>query len=162
MNINVLELTLEEAQAILSDEKLILASREEVEQGQTAIARADKAEADKAALEAHVERLRGALVRLRNEVGGLACAEIEIRQAVGNTNWNCLELRVNEAHAVLDETPAQSMAACKAEVLLEAAKECQEVTDSIVWGEEELQGRQSIICRLLEMAERLQVEAANG
>lgn len=58
MNINVLEITLEEAQAILSDERLILASREEVLQGQAATARAEKAEAEAAALKAHVERLR--------------------------------------------------------------------------------------------------------
>ena len=46
------------------------------------------------------------------------------------------------------------------EALREAAKEIQGVTDSIVWCDSELQGRQSVIDRLMEMASEL--EAANG
>jgi hypothetical protein len=48
-----------------------------------------------------------ALTKLRNESGGLSIAEQEIRQSVGNTNWNCLALRIKEA----DETLARIRAA---------------------------------------------------
>lgn len=42
-----------------------------------------------------------ALTKLTNEVDGLCAFEIEIREAIGNTNWAVLRQRVEEARAVL-------------------------------------------------------------
>jgi hypothetical protein len=73
MNVNVIDLTPEEAKAILADGRLILASREEVAEGQLAID-------ENRALRAHVERLRaslgGVLDRVRSGQLEGACSEI--------------------------------------------------------------------------------------
>lgn len=42
-----------------------------------------------------------ALWKLANECDGLRAFEDEIRDAIGNTNWNVLRLRVDEARAAL-------------------------------------------------------------
>ena len=46
--------------------------------------------------------LKEALESLANEASGFRMAEPEIRQIVGNTNWNCLMLRVEQAREALE------------------------------------------------------------
>lgn len=51
-----------------------------------------------------IPALMSALVSLRNEVSGLlVIAEPELREAVGNTNVDCLKRRVSEADVVIAE-----------------------------------------------------------
>lgn len=57
-------------------------------------------------LTAQLAEAREALRKLANEVGGLRAFEHEVRQAVSNTNWNVLMLRLQEAGAALTP-PAQ-------------------------------------------------------
>jgi hypothetical protein len=45
--------------------------------------------------------MRGALLKLANECDALRAFEADIRAIVGNTNWNVLRLRVEEARAIL-------------------------------------------------------------
>lgn len=50
----------------------------------------------------HHEELVSALIHLSNEVhGSLGIAEMELRQILGNSNYSCIENRVNEARALL-------------------------------------------------------------
>lgn len=58
MNINTLDLTADEAKAILADGSLIMASREEVEQGEAAISERDILRSKVAALEAALAEAR--------------------------------------------------------------------------------------------------------
>jgi hypothetical protein len=59
-----------------------------------------------AALRARIAALEQALRKLRNEVhGSLYMNEPEMRQVIGNTNFQCIELRLREAEALL---PSQS------------------------------------------------------
>ena len=46
------------------------------------------------------------LRKLRNEVHGLGAFEFDVRQAIGNTNWQCLVERVVEADAALAKVDA--------------------------------------------------------
>lgn len=53
-------------------------------------------------LENRIAQLEAALGKLTNEVGGsLRGFEPEVREAIGNTNWECVMLRVREAAALL-------------------------------------------------------------
>jgi len=56
-------------------------------------------------LAAQVAVLREALMKLKNEVSGLAIEESAIRTLVGNTNWSVLMLRYADAEDLL-ATPA--------------------------------------------------------
>lgn len=47
--------------------------------------------------------LEACLRKLVNEVAGLGMFGPEIKALIGNTNWEVLALRVQEAHAVLAE-----------------------------------------------------------
>lgn len=58
------------------------------------------------ALQAQVEVLRVAMWKLANECDGLRAFEDELRDAIGNTNWNVLRLRVDEARAALSPIKA--------------------------------------------------------
>lgn len=52
--------------------------------------------------EVRIAQLEAALLRLRNEVhGSLYMDEPEIRYIIGNTNFQCIELRLREADALL-------------------------------------------------------------
>ena len=54
--------------------------------------------------DAEAERLRAALRKLANEVeGAWGIAELDIRCAIGNTNYQCVKLRLDEARAALGE-----------------------------------------------------------
>ena len=53
------------------------------------------------ASEERVRVLSEALRKLEAEVSGLAAFEIEVREAIGNTNWSVLVLRRNEARQAL-------------------------------------------------------------
>lgn len=130
----------------------------------TATARAEKAEAENAALKAHAERLRGDMEKIQ-KLGGNYRTQDEI--------WPIIT-------TALADTPAQSLAAVKAEVLLDACKDrehgglCQRVAvDYLDWtGKEPLASqlharpmfRLSVLDadEVMKMAERLQAEAANG
>ena len=57
------------------------------------------------ASEERVRVLSEALRKLEAEVSGLAAFEIEVREAIGNTNWNVLVLRRNEARQALGDKP---------------------------------------------------------
>lgn len=50
---------------------------------------------------ASAPELAEALATLRNNVLGLGVFEAEIREAIGNTNWECLQHRVALAEAAL-------------------------------------------------------------
>ena len=56
------------------------------------------------ASEERVRVLSEALRKLEAEVSGLAAFEIEMREAIGNTNWNVLVLRRNEARQALGDS----------------------------------------------------------
>lgn len=49
-----------------------------------------------------------ALEKLANEVEGLGAFEPEIREAIGNTNWSVLRLRMTEAHAAIAKARGES------------------------------------------------------
>lgn len=135
--------------------------------------RAEKAEAEATALKAHVERLRGAL----------ECIPVDLINAIENGEKVRLFLGTESCRLIgsaLAATPAQSLAAVKAEVLLDACKDrehgglCQRVAvDYLDWtGKEPLASqlharpmfRLSVLDadEVMKMAERLQAEAANG
>ncbi len=63
--------------------------------------------------------LREALWKLSNEVGGLSIAELEIRQAIGNTNWSVLMLRKDEAKAALTTPAPEALERVKGEAQAE-------------------------------------------
>ncbi len=48
-----------------------------------------------------IDEMRTALLHLINEVSGLEAFEMEIREAIGNTNWNVLMLTRDNARAVM-------------------------------------------------------------
>ena len=56
--------------------------------------------------DARVQALEAALRKLKNEAASLRAYEDAIRYEIGNTNWECLMLRVREADALL--TPAET------------------------------------------------------
>ena len=58
--------------------------------------------AERHAAQAGEARAVEALVKLSNEAGSLYFEEAKIRRIVGNTNWSVLQLRVDEARAILD------------------------------------------------------------
>jgi hypothetical protein len=49
--------------------------------------------------------LREALRKLRNEVEALRAFEPQVREIIGNTNWECLFARVAIADSILSSTP---------------------------------------------------------
>ncbi len=51
-----------------------------------------------------IYEMRTALLHLINEVSGLEAFEMEIREAIGNTNWNVLMLTRDNARAVMRAT----------------------------------------------------------
>lgn len=104
MNINILELTLEEAQAILCDERLILASREEVLQGQAAITEVDTLRAQLAAMTARAERAEQAAIDLAKEV--------EIRSILEHVEreHNTLAAQLAEASKRAEKAESESSA----------------------------------------------------
>jgi hypothetical protein len=53
---------------------------------------------------AYIAQLEAALRRLRNEAQALHAFEHEVRAAIGNTNWECLMLRVREADSFVYPT----------------------------------------------------------
>ena len=54
----------------------------------------------------HHGALVEALRKLANEVRGLQAFEIEIREVIGNTNWQCIAERVGAAQSLLSELEA--------------------------------------------------------
>jgi uncharacterized coiled-coil DUF342 family protein len=56
-------------------------------------------------LKAERDALAEALKKLANEASALRPFEYEVRQAISNTNWECLQLRVTEARAALEPKP---------------------------------------------------------
>lgn len=56
-----------------------------------------------AALKAERDVMAEALAKLANEASGLRAFEHEVRQAISNTNWECLQLRVDEARKALED-----------------------------------------------------------
>lgn len=60
------------------------------------------AEAALAAAQADTAAMRDALNSLANEAGGIASFERDLRQAVGNTNYQCFVTRIHEADALLN------------------------------------------------------------
>ncbi len=110
------------------------------------------AEAEAAALRAHVERLTNQLEALLTDQ--LTGGRDEGNEIAFDLKPGRSPELVKASFEVLMETPAQSLAACKAEALREAAKECQEVMPDDL--------PHLTYNQLMEMAERLQAEAANG
>jgi hypothetical protein len=92
---------------------------EELELG-VQLARRERDEA-----KAQAAALRDLLGKLANEADALRIEEYSIRELVGNTNWSCLRLRIDEARSAL-ATPGPSIAERKAEALEAAAKHCEE------------------------------------
>ena len=45
--------------------------------------------------------LKTSLIKLCNEAEGLLSYDAELRQVIGNTNFACLKLRVDEARAII-------------------------------------------------------------
>ncbi len=135
----------------------------------------EKSEAENAALKAHVERLRVAASDYYQRY--------MLDEAADEEHCVCgkpQHLRARAVGEAILETPAQSLAAVKAEVLLDACKDrehgglCQRVAvDYLDWtGKEPLASqlharpmfRLSVLDadEVMKMAERLQAEAANG
>ena len=86
-------------------------------------------EAERDAARAGEARAVEALRKLANEADALQIEEYSIRELVGNTNWSCLRLRIDEARA-LDAQPAlgwltQQRAEAAATALDEAAEHCE-------------------------------------
>lgn len=65
----------------------------------------DAMQAERDAAQAGEARAVEALRKLANEADALRIEEYSIRELVGNTNWSCLRLRIDEARA-LDAQPA--------------------------------------------------------
>jgi hypothetical protein len=71
--------------------------------------------------------LEVALWKLANECDGLRAFEDEIRAAIGNTNWNVLRLRVDEAREILkcvheDTLRARALKTPSEDILLATGK----------------------------------------
>lgn len=100
----------------------------------------EKAEAENAALKAHVERLRGAFKRIMTT------------DENGNSmNWPEIDEMVRP---LLAATPAQSLAACKAEALSAMAQKLTAMNDHPIV--------LHVAHIVQEDADKLQAEAANG
>lgn len=56
-------------------------------------------------LEARHAKLRKAAERLANEVKALRAFELEVRDAIGNTNWRVMRDRLAEFEAAAKESP---------------------------------------------------------
>lgn len=113
------------------------------------VARAEKAEAERDALAARVAELDGVMSAYFN---GYMLDEAEDEDIC--VDGERQHLRARAVGDALARTPAQSLASCKAAALREAAKECQEVMPDDL--------PHLTYSQLMEMAERLEAEAANG
>lgn len=99
MNVNTIDLTPDQAKAILADGRLVMASRDEVEQGQAALI-------ERKALRARVAQLEGAIRKCQ------AWRRLEIY-----AEWPEV---ANDMDVALSATPAQSLARVRAEAVGEA------------------------------------------
>lgn len=64
-----------------------------------------KAAAALTAQAAEISELRDALHKLCCDVAGLEAFEVGVREAIGNTNWNCIQHFLTNARAALGEKP---------------------------------------------------------
>lgn len=122
--------------------------------------RALAAEAERDALAARVAELEGALGDLREAMERAKASVWDGHYGKGITvdYARAVDKEISEATSKADKalsrTPAQSLAKVQAAALREAAKECQEVMPDDL--------PHLTYSQLMEMAERLEAEAANG